>query len=84
MENALLTLILDFHYRSWKKREREVPLDFLIPGNGRMIVLVLIVAQEGNSSSFVLQSTYEYAHTQTNTTLNTCLVVLIREDNGWL
>ena len=82
--DVLLTLILDSHYHSLKERERNVPLDSLISENGRMIVLVLIVAQNVNFSRFVLQSAYEYTHTRTNTALNTCLLVLIREDNDWL
>ena len=84
MDNALVILILDLHCHSWKERQRPVPPDSLISGIGRMIVIVVIVAQKGNSSPFGLQSAHKYAHTQTNTALSTCIIVLIREDNGWL
>ena len=38
------------------KRKRDAPLDSLISENGRMIFLVVIVGQKGNSSFFSLQS----------------------------
>ena len=70
-DDALLTLTVHLHHHSWKERERDSPLDYLISRNGRMTFLFVIVAPKGNSSLFGFQSAYEYAHTQTNTVLDT-------------
>ena len=54
---TLLTSTVDLYCHSWEEREREtdVPLDSLVSGNGKMMILAFDRCPKGNFSLFDLQ-----------------------------